>query len=63
MPEPHAPDARAAAYLSYLRAVRGYSPQTVRAYRGDVWRYLAFLDRAGVAAEYATSRQVRAFVG
>ena len=63
MREPHPPDARAAAYLSYLRAVRGYSPQTVRAYRGDICRYLAFLDRAGVAAEQATSRQVRAFVG
>ena len=57
------PNAQAAAYLSYLRAVRGYSPQTVRAYRGDVHRYLAFLDRAGVPAEHATSRQVRAFVG
>ena len=63
MREPHPPDARSAAYLSYLRAVRGYSPQTVRAYRGDICRYLAFLDRAGVAAEQATSRQVRAFVG
>ena len=63
MREPHPPDARSAAYLSYLRAVRGYSPQTVRAYRGDVCRYLAFLDRVGVAAEQATSRQVRAFVG
>ena len=61
--EPHPPDAQAAAYLRYLRAVRGYSPQTVRAYRGDVCRYLAFLDRVGVAAEQATSRQVRAFVG
>ena len=63
MREPHSPDARAAAYLRYLQAVRGYSPQTVRAYRGDVCRYLAFLDRAGVAAEQATSRHVRAFVG
>ena len=43
--------------------MRGYSPQTVRAYRGDVYRYVAFLDRAGIPAEHATSRQVRAFVG
>ena len=63
MREPHPPDALAAAYLRYLQAVRGYSPQTVRAYRGDICRYLAFLDRTGVAAEQATSRQVRAFVG
>lgn len=63
MREPHSPDSRAAAYLRYLQAVRGYSPQTVRAYRGDVCRYLAFLDRAEVAAEQATSRHVRAFVG
>ena len=61
--EPRPPDAPAAAYLRYLRAVRGYSPQTVRAYRGDVYRYVAFLDRAGIPAEHATSRQVRAFVG
>ena len=63
MPEPRPPDVRTTEYLSYLRAVRGYSPQTVRAYRGDIRCYLAFLDRAGVAAEQATSRQVRAFVG
>ena len=63
MREPDPPDARAEAYLRYLRAVRGYSPQTVRAYRGDVRCYLAYLDRAGVAAEHASSRQVRGFVG
>lgn len=63
MREPHPPEVRAAEFLSYLRAVRGYSPQTVRAYRGDVRRYLAFLEREGVAVEQATSGQVRAFVG
>jgi len=63
MQKPRPPDDKAAAYLRYLRAVRGYSPQTVRAYRGDVHRYLAFLDRAGVPAEHATPRQVRAFAG
>ena len=61
--ETHSPDARAAPFLGYLRAVRGYSPHTVRAYQGDICRYLAFLDRARVAPEQATSRQVRAFVG
>lgn len=57
------PDPQAEAYLGYLRAVRGYSPQTVRAYRGDVYRYLEYLSRAGVAPEQAAPRQVRAFVG
>lgn len=61
--EPQRPDSRAEAYLRYLQAVRGYSPQTVRAYRGDVYRYLAYLSRAGVAPEQAAPRQVRAFVG
>ena len=56
-------DPNADAYLRYLMAVRGYSPQTVRAYRGDVYRYLAYLGRAGVQAQHATPRQVRAFVG
>ena len=56
-------DSEAEAYLRYLQAVRAYSPQTVRAYRGDVYRYLTFLERAGVQAEHATTRQVRAFVG
>ena len=61
--EPRPAEAAAEGYLRYLQAVRGYSPQTVRAYRGDVYRYLAYLERAGVAAERASSRQVRAFVG
>lgn len=61
--EPPRPDSRAEDYLRYLQAVRGYSPQTVRAYRGDVYRYLAYLSRAGVAPEQAAPRQVRAFVG
>ena len=60
---PDPPDADAEAYLRYLQAVRGYSPQTVRAYRGDVYCYLAYLKRAGVAPERAAARQVRAFVG
>ena len=60
---PDPPDAKAEAYLRYLQAVRGYSPQTLRAYRGDVYRYLAYLRRAGVAPERAAARQVRAFVG
>ena len=53
----------AEAYLRYLSAVRGYSPETIRAYRGDVSRYLAHLGRAGLQAEQATPRQVRGFVG
>lgn len=60
---PDPPDGDAEAYLRYLQAVRGYSPQTVRAYRGDVYCYLAYLKRAGVAPERAATRQVRAFVG
>ena len=57
------PETHAEAWLRYLQAVRGYSPQTVRAYRGDLYRYLAYLSRAGVAPEQAAPRQVRAFVG
>lgn len=61
--EARPPEPQAEAWLRYLQAVRGYSPQTVRAYRGDLCRYLAYLSRAGVAPEQAAPRQVRAFVG
>ena len=50
-------------YLSYLAVVRGYSAQTVRAYRGDLVRYLEYLGSVGVPAGQATPRQVRGFVG
>ena len=50
-------------YLSYLSVVRGYSAQTVRAYRGDLARYLEYLVGAGVPVARATPRQVRGFVG
>ena len=50
-------------YLSYLAVVRGYSAQTVRAYRGDLGRYLEYLGSVGVAPERATPRQVRGYVG
>ena len=50
-------------YLSYLAVVRGYSAHTVRAYRGDLIRYLEYLGSVGVAPERATPRQVRGFVG
>ncbi len=50
-------------YLRYLAAVRGYSPHTVRAYRGDLASYLGYLSRVGIPAAEATPRQVRAFVG
>ena len=50
-------------YLSYLAVVRGYSAQTVRAYRGDLARYLEYLAGAGVPAAQATPRQIRGFVG
>ena len=50
-------------YLSYLAVVRGYSAQTVRAYRGDLARYLEYLASVGVPAAQATPRQVRGFVG
>ena len=56
-------DAAANGYLNYLAAVRAYSPQTVRAYRGDLAGYFSYLARAGVPAAQATPRQVRAFVG
>ena len=50
-------------YLSYLAVVRGYSAHTVRAYRGDLVRYLEYLGSVGLAPERATPRQVRGFVG
>ena len=56
-------DAGVQRYLGYLAVVRGYSAQTVRAYRGDLARYLAYLADAGVAAERAAPRHVRGFVG
>ena len=56
-------DAAAEGYLNYLAAVRAYSPQTIRAYRGDLASYFSYLTRVGVPAAQATPRQVRAFVG
>ena len=50
-------------YLSYLSVVRGYSAQTVRAYRGDLARFLEYLASVGVPVEGATPRDVRGFVG
>ena len=50
-------------YLNYVSVVRGYSAQTVRAYRGDLARYLEYLAGAGVPVARATPRQVRGFVG
>ena len=50
-------------YVRYLGAVRGYSPETVRAYRRDVGAYLDHLARAGVAAPEATAVHLRSFVG
>ena len=50
-------------YLGYLAVVRGYSAQTVRAYRGDLARYLEYLGSVGVPAAQATPREVRGFVG
>ena len=50
-------------YLSYLSVVRGYSAQTVRAYRGDLARYREYLDSVGVPVQQAAPRHVRGFVG
>ena len=50
-------------YLQYLSAVRGYSPETVRAYRRDVGLYLDHLERASVVAEEAGAVHLRSFVG
>ena len=58
-----APDGGVERYLSYLAVVRGYSAQTVRAYRGDLARYMEYLVSAGVPAAEAAPRQVRGFVG
>jgi site-specific recombinase XerD len=61
---PHpAPDGGVERYLRYLAVVRGYSAQTVRAYRGDLARYMEYLIGVGVPAAQATPRQVRGFVG
>ena len=61
---PHpAPDGGVERYLRYLAVVRGYSAQTVRAYRGDLARYMEYLIDVGVPAAQATPRQVRGFVG
>ena len=61
---PHpAPDGGVERYLRYIAVVRGYSAQTVRAYRGDLARYMEYLIGVGVPAAQATPRQVRGFVG
>ena len=58
-----APDGGVERYLRYLAVVRGYSAQTVRAYRGDLARYFGYLNSVGVPAARATPRQVRGLVG
>ena len=60
---PAAADGGVQRYLSYIAVVRGYSAQTVRAYRGDLARYLEYLGSVGVPAAQATPRHVRGFVG
>jgi integrase/recombinase XerC len=58
-----------AEFLEHLRLERNYSPHTLRAYRGDLERFLAFLardylgvDAGEVAPEEVEPRAVRAFL-
>lgn len=50
-------------YLRYLSSIRGYSPQTIRAYRGDLLRYMSFVEKFGLSSEKVSPRDVRSFIG
>ena len=45
-------------YLFYLSVERGASPLTVKAYRGDLADYLAYLENRGIADMNAVTREV-----
>lgn len=57
-------DARAAvdAYLAYLATERGASPNTVRAYRADLDRYLEWAERTGTDPLTLSHRQLRLYL-
>lgn len=52
----------AEAFLTYLAAVRGLSQHTIRAYSGDLERYLEWAQRSGVDPLHLTHRQVRLYL-
>jgi len=44
-------------YLGYLGEVRGYSPCTIRAYRGDLFQFGQFADQCGLANDLRSVRR------
>lgn len=50
------------AYLAHLAIERGSSPHTVRAYSGDLRRYLEWADRSGVDPVELNHRQMRLYL-
>jgi len=49
-------------FLDHLEGVKRASPHTLRAYRREVLRWIAFLEERGVTALEATSADLRAFL-
>jgi integrase/recombinase XerC len=52
-----------AAYLDYLRAVRGVADRTLEAYRTDLSHYAAYCENHGIPPESAAAADVRGFIG
>jgi integrase/recombinase XerC len=52
-----------AAYLDYLRAVRGVADRTLEAYRTDLSHYAAYCENHGILPETAAVAEVRGFIG
>jgi len=50
-------------YLTHLSVERGASPHTVRAYRGDLARFLEWANRSGIDPMTCSHRQLRHYLG
>ena len=49
-------------YLAYLESVRNLSASTIRAYRGDLYAFFAWLSREDLSIEELTLAETRAYV-
>lgn len=59
---PLEPDQLVDAYIAHLRVEVGASAHTLRAYSGDLGRYLEWCDRNGIAPLQASHRQIRMYL-
>ncbi len=49
-------------FLSYLKVVRNLSPETIRAYRGDLEAYERWIQREGIVPQEISHRQLRRYL-